>query len=97
MPVWIPKIQALAAPLPRALLSHGDPVLPQPVLPTREFRGSDREREMKLAVAVVRRRRVTRAALLKQQQYPAVPGFHRTATLPEIADSLKPEIGRAHV
>ena len=56
MPVWIPKLEAVAAKPPRALLFHRDSVFLQPSFPTLQLRGSDREREMKLAVAVVRLR-----------------------------------------
>jgi len=54
MPVWVPKIDALAAQLPGALLFHRDAVFRQPGLPCRQLRDGNREREMKLAVAVVR-------------------------------------------
>jgi hypothetical protein len=55
MPVWIAKIKALASQLPPAFLFDRDSIFRQPVFPPRQFLGTNREREMKLAIAVVRR------------------------------------------
>jgi hypothetical protein len=58
MPVWISKIQALAAKSPSALLFDRDSVLRQPSFPNRKFRGGNGERDMKLAIAIMRRSRL---------------------------------------
>ena len=55
VPVWIAKVEAAAAALPHALLFHRDAVFRQPSFPVRQVGGGNRERDMKLAVPVVRR------------------------------------------
>src|SRR5271167_4473753 len=55
MPVRVAKIDASAPQLPRTFLFYRDSVFRQPGLPARQFIGPDREREMQLTVAIVRR------------------------------------------
>ena len=46
---------------------------------------------MKLAIAVVRRFDLARAALLEQQQDLAIAGLHTAAALSEFTDNAEPE------
>src|SRR5579859_3101911 len=91
MPVRIPEVDALTTQLPRALLFHCDPVLFQPCFPIGQFQSRNRERNMKLAVAIVRRWGQARTTFLKQQQHLAIAGLHGAAALSEIADNRKPK------
>jgi hypothetical protein len=65
MPVRIPKINALAAQLPRAPLFYDNSVLRQPGLPTRQLLSRNSKCDMKLAIAIVRRLNGARAALFE--------------------------------
>src|SRR5476649_708434 len=91
VPVQVAKIEAVTAKFPGVLLFHRDSVFRQPRFPVCQLRGWNREGDMQFAVAIVRRGACTRAALLEQQQYLAVAGFHGAAALPEIANHAKPE------
>src|SRR5437588_10272979 len=91
MAVRIPKVDALATQLPRALLFHRDSVLSQPCFPTHQLRSRNRKGDMKLAVAVVWRLDRARTALFEYQQHLALPSLHCAAALSEIADDPKPE------
>src|ERR1700722_13574148 len=91
MAVRVPKVKALATTLPRALLFHRDFVLRQPRFPVRQLRSGNREGDMKLAAAVMRRLDLKRTTLLKQQQDLPIAGLHRAAAFSEIADDAKPE------
>src|SRR6516164_672768 len=65
MAVRVTKVKAAATQFPRALLLHRDPSLLKPRLPVRQFTGWDCEREVQLAIAVVRRRNCARGTLLE--------------------------------
>src|SRR6267142_4935440 len=63
--VRITKVKATATQFPRALLLHRDTSLLKPRLPVGQFTGWDCEREVQLAISVVRRRNCSRSTLLE--------------------------------
>lgn len=91
MPVRIAEIDALATALPRALLFHCYAILLQPCFPICQLRSWYRERDVKLAVAVMRRLHMARCSLLEQQQNLTLAGLHRAAALSEIGDHMEPK------
>ena len=64
MPVWIAKVDTLATQFPRAFLFHHDSVFREPIFPDRQLLGWDRKREMKFAIAIVRRLGSNRATFM---------------------------------
>ena len=85
MPIRVPKVDALAAQLPRALFFHADATFWQPRF------WANSEREMKLTVTVVRRRHAKRAALLEKQQHLSIACLQGATAIPKVTDHREAE------
>src|SRR5260370_36912678 len=84
MAVRVTKVKAGATQFPRALLLHSDTSLIKPRLPVGQFTGRDCERELQLAIAVVRRRNCARSTLLEQYQHWLSTRLHIATAIADI-------------
>src|ERR1041385_8960129 len=91
MAVRIPKIDAMPAPLPGALLLDGNSVCRQPLFPTCQLARRNRERDVQFAISIVRRGDAERGAFFEQQKHLMTAGCHGAAPPSKVADHAKAE------